>query len=119
RAIIAAVPRRSRDHLFGDRAGAGFTSWSRGKQDLDRRLGASVRAWRVHDLRRSVATGMADIGIDPHIIEATLNHFSGHRRGVAGIYNRAKYERQIRESLVRWSEHVAELVEGRKLRRAA
>jgi integrase len=118
-AIIRAVPRRSRDHLFGDRAGDGFTSWSRGKQDLDRRLGGSVRAWRVHDIRRSVATGMADIGIEPHIIEATLNHYSGHRRGIAGVYNRSRYERAVKAALARWSEHLEGLVEGRNLRRAA
>jgi hypothetical protein len=50
-------------------------------------------AWRLHDIRRSVATGMAEIGIQPHthIVEAVLNHISGHKAGVAGIYNRATY----------------------------
>jgi integrase len=112
--IIASVPRTNRDHLFGDRAGAGFTSWSRFKVDLDQHLAGKVRAWRIHDLRRSTATKMADIGIEPHHIEAALNHFSGHRRGSAGIYNRAHYERQIRAALLRWDEHVTALVEGRK-----
>jgi len=114
--IVKSVPRRANGFLFGDR---GFRSWSRGKQALDRRLAGSVRDWRVHDLRRSVATKMADIGVEPHHIEAVLNHFSGHRRGVAGLYNRSPYERQIKEALLRWSKHVAGLVAGRKLRRAA
>jgi integrase len=112
-AIIASVPRTSRDHLFGDRAGAGFTGWSNAKLDLDRRLGQTVKPWRVHDLRRSVATGMADIGIEPHHIEAALNHYSGHRRGVAGIYNRSSYQSAVAAALARWSEHIAALVEGR------
>jgi hypothetical protein len=43
----------------------------------------------VHDIRRSVATRMAGLGVLPHIIEAVLNHVSGHKSGVAGIYNRA------------------------------
>jgi integrase len=86
--IIASVPRTERDHLFGSRAGAGFTSWPWRKQELDRCLAGVVKAWRVHDIRRTVATGMADIGIEPHVIEAALNHYSGHRAGVAGIYNR-------------------------------
>ena len=94
-AIIKSVPQTSRDHLFGDRAGEGFTSWSRGKVDLDRRLAGKVKPFRVHDVRRTVATGMADIGIEPHHIEAALNHFSGHRRGVAGVYNRSTYERAV------------------------
>ena len=67
----------------------------------------------AHDIRRTVATRMADIGIEPHVIEAALNHFSGHRRGVAGVYNRSTYEPQIKTALARWSEHVIALVEGR------
>jgi hypothetical protein len=113
-AIIKSVPQTSRDHLFGDRADGGFTSWSRGKADLDRRLAGYVRPWRVHDLRRSVATGMADVGIEPHHIEAALNHHSGFRRGVAGVYNRSKYERAVKAALARWAEHVIALVEGRE-----
>jgi integrase len=112
--IIQAVPRADRDHLFGDRAGNGFTSWGRGKVELDERLTGSVKPWRVHDIRRTVATGMADIGIEPHVIEAALNHYSGHRRGVAGVYNRSSYERAVRAALARWGEHVLALVEGRE-----
>ena len=67
-----------RDQLFGQR-GNGFTAWSRGKAALDRRSG--VKNWTTHDLRRSVATRMADIGIAPHIIEQILNHQSGHKAG--------------------------------------
>jgi integrase len=113
-AIIHSVPRTSRDHLFGDRADAGFTSWSNSKLALDCRLGQAVKPWRLHDLRRAVATGMADLGVEPHHIEATLNHFSGHRRGVAGTYNRSNYERAVAAALARWSEHVQALVEGRE-----
>jgi len=112
-AIINAVPRMNRDHLFGDRAESGFTSFSHSKVDLDRRLAGKVKPWRVHDLRRTTATGMADIGIEPHVVEAALNHFSGHRRGVAGVYNRSSYDRAVAAALVRWSEHVFALVEGR------
>ena len=42
--------------------------------------------WTVHDLRRTCATGMADLGVLPHVIEAVLNHVSGHKSGVAGVY---------------------------------
>ena len=57
---------------------------------------------------------MADIGIEPHVIEAVLNHYGGHRRGVAGTYNRSTYERAVKAALARWSEHVLALVEGRE-----
>ena len=112
-AILASGPREGGDHLFGFRA-AGFKSWTRGKKALDSHLAGTVRPWRRHDIRRTVATGMADIGIEPHIIEACLNHFSGHRRGVSGVYNRALYERATAAAFVRWSAHVAALVEGRE-----
>jgi len=111
--IIRSVPRGERDHLFGERAGSGFTGWSNAKVELDQRLDG-VAAWRLHDLRRTIATGMADIGIEPHHIEACLNHYSGHRRGPHGIYNRSTYERQVKAALVRWSEHLLALVEGRE-----
>ena len=63
--------------------------------------------WHLHDLRRTAATVMADkLGVLPHIIEAILNHVSGHRAGVAGIYN----EEEMRDALERWAVHVAAIV---------
>ena len=56
---------------------------------------------------------MADIGVEPHVIEAALNHHSGHRAGIAGIYNRSTYDRATKAALARWAEHVLALVEGR------
>jgi integrase len=113
RAIIAAVEHTERDHLFGDRADAGFTSWSHAKAEFDQRLAGIVGPWRLHDLRRTTATCMADIGILPHVIEACLNHYGGHRRGPHGVYNRSQYESEMKAALLRWSEHVSALVEGR------
>jgi hypothetical protein len=58
---------------------------------------------------------MADeLGIAPHIIEAILNHISGHKAGVAGIYNRANYEREKRVALERWASRVEEAVSGKQ-----
>jgi hypothetical protein len=56
---------------------------------------------------------MAEIGIAPHVVEAVLNHRSGHKAGVAGIYNRADYEPQKRHALMAWGEHLIKIVEGR------
>jgi integrase len=114
RAIIRSVPRRQRDCLFGARSDRGFTLWSLGRAALARRLaGAVTKPWQLRDLRRTVATGMADIGVEPHVIEAVLNHFSGHRAGVAGIYNRSPYRQQVKTALARWANHVVALIEGR------
>jgi integrase len=115
REIIDRVPRRAgRDQLFGDRAERGFTSWSRGKQDLEQRLNGSVGAWRIHDIRRTVASGMIGLHIPSDHVEAVLNHYGGHRRGVAGVYNRYPYEKEIALALLNWSKHVLALVEGRR-----
>jgi integrase len=81
--IINAVPPQ-RDHLFGSHHGVGFTNWYRAKRSLDDKLDG-VADWHLHDIRRTVATGMGNIGIMPHIIEEILNHKSGHKAGVAGI----------------------------------
>jgi integrase len=64
---------------------------------------------RRHDLRRTAATRMAELSTLPHVIEAVLNHVSGHRAGVAGIYNRATYAKEMREALERWAQHVEEI----------
>jgi integrase len=105
RAILERQPRRGgRDLIFGLGRG-GFTSWSDGKAVLDEQ--ANLKAdWRLHDLRRTAATMMAELGVLPHIIEAILNHVSGHRAGVAGVYNRAKYEAEMRQALQRWADHI-------------
>jgi hypothetical protein len=53
-------------------------------------------------MRRTAATGMADIGVQPHVIEAVLNHVGGHKAGVAGIYNRSTYAAEKRAALDAW-----------------
>lgn len=112
-AIIARVERtEGQDHLFGGTADHGFQRWSAAKRELDNR--SDVTGWTVHDLRRTVATRMADIGIQPHVIEAVLNHQSGHRRGVAGTYNRSTYTTEVKTALERWAAHVEALVAGRE-----
>ena len=105
-----------RTHVFG-RYDTGFGGWNTAKRELDARLteaGNVLPYWTLHDLRRTVATGMAELGVQPHIVEAVLNHVSGHKGGVAGIYNRATYDKEKREALNLWAEHVTALVEGRE-----
>jgi integrase len=112
--IINAVPRlASRDQLFGVSAQEGFTDWGVSKIKLDDRLvGKMTEPWVVHDIRRAVATKMADLGVQPHIIEQVLNHRSGHKSGVAGTYNRSSYDREVRAALALWSDHVRALISG-------
>ena len=107
--IIETVPRRDwNDHLFG-RSNQGFTGWSARKALLDQKV--KIPPWVVHDLRRSVATGLADLKVEPHVIEALLNHVSGHKRGVAGVYNRSTYALQTRNALAMWADHIASITQ--------
>jgi len=64
----------------------------------------------LHDLRRTVATRMASLGIAPHVIERLLNHVTGTLGGVAGVYNRFKYREEVRAALVLWAGHLRQLV---------
>jgi hypothetical protein len=116
RAILDAQRREGRVFVFG-RGDGGFSGWSDSKRGLDERMraaGHNSPQWTPHDIRRTVATRMADLGVQPHIIEAVLNHVSGHKTGVAGIYNRATDSTEKRRALDLWAEHVAALVEDRK-----
>jgi integrase len=102
--------------VFGHDGGV-FGSFSVHKIALDKRIaelngGKPIPAWVLHDLRRTCATGMAEIGIQPHHVEAVLNHASGHKGGIAGIYNRASYAAEKAQALARWDEHVRTVVEG-------
>ena len=83
------------------------------KKRLDEAMG-SPAPWRLHDLRRTAATGMAELGIAPHIVEAVLNHVGGSKGGVAGIYNRAMYAEEKQAALARWAAHVEGLVTGKR-----
>jgi integrase len=98
RAVLERQPRTS-EWVWGCR----WTSWSEPKAKLDKRLNG-IGEWRLHDLRRTTATMMAELGILPHIIEAILNHVSGHKSGVAGIYNRARYTEEMGLALQRWAD---------------
>lgn len=111
--IINGVPRvAGRDRLFGDRAAGGYSNWGAGKAALDRALGDRVAPFVLHDVRRSVATGLGNIGVQPHVIETVLNHVSGHRSGVAGTYNKSAYTREVTAALALWSDHICAAVTG-------
>jgi integrase len=110
--IINSVPRMiNRDCLFGERSSGGFTLWAFAKAALDHRLGHHVGPWVLHDLRRTFCTRLADLGVLPHVIEAAVNHHSGFRTGVSGIYIRSSYEREVRNALALWADHIRSITE--------
>jgi len=112
--ILRAQPRRNSDHVFGGRRGGknGFNAWSWGKSDLDRRIAAPLKAWRLHDLRRTMRSGLGQIGISPDIAERTIGHVTG--TAVSRVYDRHTYGPQIRSALAAWAAHVETIVSGKK-----
>lgn len=110
--IIRSVPRMaSRSCLFGVLSDKGFAAWDKGWRALVARSGVS--GWTPHDLRRTFSTRLHDpLNIEPHIVEALLNHYSGHRASSAGVYNLAKYLPQMRTALALWEDHLRTLIEG-------
>lgn len=111
REMIAATVGAT-DLIFTTTGETPVSGWSKIKSRLD--VAMKMPPWRLHDLRRTAATGMAEIGIAPHIVEATLNHVSGAKAGVAGTYNRAAYAAEKKAALERWATHVEGLVSGRE-----
>jgi len=86
-----------------------FSGWSRSKARLDGR--AEITDWRLHDLRRTLVTGMNEtLKTLPHVVEAVVNHVSGHKAGVADVYNRALYLDERKEALDLWANHIMEAV---------
>jgi integrase len=108
RTVLESIPQRvDRDLVFGERAEVGLTAFQHGKADL--RDGCA--AWRLHDCRRTLATGLGNLGVRPDTIELVLNH-AAHRGGISGVYNKSVYVREVRNALALWSDHVRSIITG-------
>lgn len=115
-AILSEIPRRlNSDFVFTTTGTTPISGFGRFKQRLDVFVGLDAEDWRFHDLRRTAATNMAIMGVQPHIIEAVLNHKTGIVSGVAAVYNRYAYVDEKREALERWAGRVTELVEDKDI----
>ena len=113
RDILDSVKRIERSpYVFSTTGHSPVSGWTKIKARLNAAMEPAT-PWVLHDLRRTAATGMAEIGIAPHIVEAVLNHVSGAKAGVAGTYNRAAYAPEKRAALERWGVHIEALVSNR------
>jgi len=111
--VLTSLPRLHDELVFPAARGAGtsVSDFSRAKRALDRLAG--IEGWTLHDLRRTVATGMARLGVAPHVVERILNHVSGTFGGVAGVYNRFHYLPEMKAALDLWATHIATLRQRR------
>jgi integrase len=119
--------RRSGELVLPGAVGTPFSGWSKSKRGLDKAI-ADARAkaarksgtsaaplipWSVHDLRRTVATGLQRLGVRLEVTEAVLNHISGTRGGIAGVYQLHDWASEKRAALDAWAAHVVSIVKGR------
>ena len=108
----AIWPRSGR--MFTTSRGGRFTGYSKGKIKLDLLMSQDGREplpdWRLHDLRRTLATGFQRLGVRFEVTEAVLNHVGGSRAGVAGIYQRHDWKDEKREAMKSWNDHLAAII---------
>jgi integrase len=121
-AALALLPERgTKDTVFGQGAN-GYNNFGEAKRALDARIkaaGQRLKPWVLHDLRRSYSTHLNGLGVEPHVVEALLNHV-GRQDKVARVYNRCSYEAQRRDAAKLWADHLMGFINGRKaLRRVA
>jgi integrase len=109
--VQAANPRAKPALVFPGERGTSFSGWSKAKSALDTASGVS--GWWLHDLRRTLATGLQRLGVRLEVTEAVLNHLSGSRAGVVGIYQRHDWAEEKRSALDAWSAHLLAAAEGR------
>ena len=98
------------EFVFTSNGETPFSGISKAKKRLDQISG--ITDWRLHDIRRTVATGMATLGIAPHIADKVLNHQSGAISGVAAVYQRHDFLEERKSALEAWGNHVQGLIDG-------
>jgi integrase len=127
RVIETITPIEDCNLVFSTNRETPISGWSKAKRRLDEEIAAARRAkarergedadkvkvmpeWRVHDLRRSVATGLSNLGVAPIVADRILNHVPKKQKGqVMFVYNRAEYVRERREALELWARHIQQV----------
>jgi integrase len=110
--ILKAVPRITGQYVFTTNGETASSGYSVAKRRLDARLPADMPAWRWHDLRRTLASGLARLGVNLPVIEKILNHISGSFGGIVSVYQHHDFADEKCQALEAWSNHVAALIAG-------
>jgi integrase len=106
--IVLNKANRIRTFVFSLDGAKPFQDFSRAKRELDKLSG--VKDWRLHDLRRTCVSGMARLGIPPHVADKILNHQAGTISGVAAVYQRHDFLAERKDALERWGAHVRKIL---------
>jgi integrase len=126
RGLIDDAPRfEDCPYVFTTNGRTAVSGWTKAKRRLDdliaianaeRRLSEvptdedAIAPWRLHDIRRTVATGLQRLGTRLEVIEAVLGHVSGSRAGIVGLYQRHSFDPEKRAALEAWAAHVARII---------
>jgi integrase len=116
-ALLRGLPRIvGSDFVFSTTGKTAASGFSNAKEHLDRVLLTLApqpsNPWTMHDIRRSVASGMARLGVQLHVIERVLNHVSGSFGGIVAVYQHHKFEDEMRAALDAWAAHLAEIAQA-------
>ncbi len=101
----------SRGFMFRGYGKAGFNGFSKAKRNFDDEC--KVSDWRLHDIRRTVATGLREMRISQDVTERILNHKGQSQTGIAAVYDKSKLLPERKAALESWASHVEALIAGR------
>jgi len=107
--ILKSIPRSKSEFVFTTMGKSAVSGFSKAKVNIEKALvaaGAAMPNWRIHDFRRTAATLMAECGAPRDVVEKILNHNSGTRGGVAGVYNRSELLAERRVALELWTTYL-------------
>jgi integrase len=114
--LVDTLPRVG-DHVFSSN-GSGLGGWSKAKRSIDTMAAEAnsgpLTSWRLHDLRRTCATGLQRLGVGLQVIESILGHVGGSRAGIVGIYQRHQYVAEARVALEAWALELERIAGGKK-----
>jgi integrase len=108
-----SVPRIAGPYVFTTNGETASSGYSHAKRRLDAQLPKEMPAWRWHDLRRTLASGMARLGVNLPTIEKVLNHVSGSFGGIVSVYQHHDFADEKRKALEAWSAHIEKLISGK------
>ncbi len=115
--LIATLP-RSGLHVFTTNGSRAVSGWSKAKRALDAAVaeinGSPLEPWRTHDLRRTIATNLQRLGVGLQTVESILGHVGGSRAGIVGVYQRHRYQAEMRAALETWAGEVDRIVRGKE-----
>jgi integrase len=116
-AILGSLPRiKGSPFVLTTNGESPASNYGKNKRRLDALLPSDMPPWRLHDLRRTVASGLARLGVNLPVIEKVLNHSSGSFAGIVGVYQRHSFAEEKREALDKWAVHVTDLMKGTAVR---